>query len=157
MPRNGERWVGPIKIKALLAACLETKNARPPNRGSAYLVTQRRWRFKPTAKSRPLYVGGITGRSHRFRTRIGDLLADIFGFYHMTNRKIGHHSGGRHIHQWCLKNQINPLNLYVAWIEGNECHRCLEIRLHGSLNPVLNRNFPPACNTHQQRRTSRPK
>lgn len=149
--RAGERWIGPFQVSTLLNSCLDRRTRRPPNAGSAYLVTRKAWRRYPTTKCEPLYVGGITGKSQRFRTRVGDLLADAFGFYNENNR-IGHHSGGRHLHEWCQKNRINPLNLYVAWIKGTRCHRCLEIRLHDLLKPSENRNKPNNCKDHPRRR-----
>jgi hypothetical protein len=133
MLRIGTRWVGPFRIKQLL--------------NSHALMSK--WRSSPTAKSRPLYVGGITGRSQRFRTRVGDLLADAFGFYNERNR-VGHHWGGRHLHEWCIENRVNPLNLYVAWIKRTKCHRCLEIELHALLEPTLNVNKPSHCKNHSK-------
>ena len=155
MLQRGEQWVGPFQVSALLNSCLDKRAPRPPNSGSAYLVTRKAWRSGPTAKCEPLYVGGITGKSQRFRTRIGDLLADAFGFYNENNR-IGHHSGGRHLHEWCRKHRVNPLNLYVAWIKGTRCHRCLEIRLHDLLDPTENVNKPSSCKDYSgQRRTAK--
>jgi hypothetical protein len=142
----GEKWVGPIQIRKLLESCLDGAiTPKPPASGSAYLVTRTGWQLNPTIESGPLYIGGNTGKSARFRTRLGDLLADAFGFY---TSETGHHSGGQHIHEWCVKNQVNPLDLHIAWIEGTECHRCLEDRLYRGLSPTLNRMVPSKCKTH---------
>jgi hypothetical protein len=153
MLRRNEKWVGPFRVRALLDSCLD-KRDQPPNIGSAYLVTKKGWlsRSGPTAKCEPLYVGGITGKSQRFRTRIGDLLADAFGFYNENNR-IGHHSGGRHLHLWCREHKVNPLNLYIGWIKRTKCLRCLEFNLHSywvaELEKkglrLLNKRTPPQC------------
>jgi hypothetical protein len=141
-----ERWVGPVQIRRLLDSCLDGKTVLvPPEVGSAYLVTRHAWQLAPGAESRPLYVGGITGKSDRFRTRIGDVMADAFGFY---TAKTGHSSGGQSIHRWCLENQVNPADLHLAWVEGHECHRCLEGRLYEALSPELNRNIPSRCTAH---------
>jgi hypothetical protein len=150
MLKDNEQWIGPIQVRTLLKSCLDGRRRRPPNSGSVYLVTRKAWSKCPTTKCEPLYVGGITGRSQRFRTRVGDLLADAFGFYNETNR-IGHHSGGRRLHKWCKKNRISPLNLYVAWIKGTRCHRCLEIRLHDFLKPSENVYRPSYCHAHSGR------
>jgi len=122
MRKIGGQWEGPFRIKQLLNSCIDGRAPRPPNKGSAYLITRHKWGKSPTAKSKPLYVGGITGRSQRFRTRVGDLLADAFGFYNEKDR-TGHHWGGRHLHEWCIENRVNPLNLYVAWIKRTKCQR----------------------------------
>jgi hypothetical protein len=145
MLEKSERWVGPFQIRELLEATTLPDPIRPPEQGSAYLVTQRIWRGDPTPTSGPLYVGGITGKSDRFRTRVGDLLADSFGFYGKTN---GHSSGGTSIHKWCVKNSVRPLDLYLSWVEGTACHRCLEVRLHDRLHPELNHNRPSRCVAH---------
>jgi hypothetical protein len=120
-----ERWIGPFQIRNLLETAANPNAILPPERGSAYLVTERAWRSDPTSESGPLYVGGITGKSDHFRTRIGDLLADSFGFYGKLN---GHSSGGTSIHKWCVKNGVRPLDLHLSWVEGTGCHRCLEVR-----------------------------
>lgn len=145
MLEQGELWVGPFQVLKILEAASDSHAIRPPERGSAYLVTQHAWCSSPERASGPLYVGGITGQSDRFRTRIGDLLADAFGFY---TKATGHSSGGTSLHKWCLAHQVRPLDLYLSWIEGTQCHRCLERRLHGSLSPILNRLVPSRCKLH---------
>src|SRR5258708_174393 len=95
---KSERWIGPFQILELLEKSSLPDAVWPPDHGSAYLVTRRAWQGNPMPASGALYVGGITGKSDRFRTRIGDLLADSFGFYGKTN---GHSSGGTSIHGWC--------------------------------------------------------
>jgi hypothetical protein len=138
----GEQWVGPVQIRTLLERCLDER-VMPPKTGSAYLLTQYGWRSRPSARCVPLYVGGTTGASDRFRTRIGDLLADMFGF-------PPHHSGGQQVYRWCVANEVNPLDLHLAWVKGTECHRCLEVRLHRLLAPSLNRMVPSRCAAHPQ-------
>jgi hypothetical protein len=144
MLKSDERWIGPFKIQKILEDAPLPNAVRPPERGSAYLVTQRVWESNPKA-SGVLYVGGITGKSDRFRTRIGDLLADAFGFYGKTT---GHSSGGQSLHKWCLENSVRPLDLYLSWVEETQCHRCLEVSLYESLKPELNRVPPTRCRVH---------
>jgi hypothetical protein len=142
----GEQWIGPFQIRKLFESCLDGVTVpKPPDIGSAYVVTKNGWQSNPTKESIPLYVGGNTGNSARFRTRVGDLLADAFGFY---TSETGHHSGGQSIHNWCLKNEVNPLDLHIAWIEGTKCHRCLEDRLYQGLKPRLNLVVPRKCKKH---------
>jgi hypothetical protein len=141
----GEKWIGPFQIRTLLEFCLDDAVPKPPLASSAYLLTKAKWQLNPSADSAPLYVGGNTGKSARFRTRVGDLLADAFGFY---SAETGHHSGGQEIHKWCRQNQVNPLELHIAWIEGAECNRCLEDRLFRKCKPILNRVIPSRCKTH---------
>jgi hypothetical protein len=150
MLQNGESWVGPFQIRKLLETAFNapTDKRKPPAQGSAYLVTRRGWRGDPKPASVPLYVGGITGRSHRFRTGIGDLLADAFGFY---TESTGHSSGGQSLHEWCCQNGVNALDLYIAWVRETRCHRCLEVRLHHILDPELNRVHPSRCARHKSK------
>jgi hypothetical protein len=88
-------WRLNSKCPLLEGLCCKTRMYLPIHQDSPMLVTRRGWRSRPTPKCEPLYVGGITGKSQRFRTRVGDLLADIFGFYNGKHTRIGHHSGGR--------------------------------------------------------------
>lgn len=144
---NRYRWIGPFQMKQLLGDVIAKELPRPPESGSSYVVTQREWRGHPTTDSIPLYVGGNSGKSNRFRTRIGDLIADTFGFF---GGGTGHHSGGQHLHEWCQENHFNPLHLYVGWVESCACHRCLEIELFHLLSPTLNRVRPTRCPAHPQ-------
>jgi hypothetical protein len=145
MLEPNEKWVRPIQIRRLLERCNDSAAPKPPEANSAYVVTIRRWRSAPNSKSVPLYVGGNTGKSARFRTRVGDLLADAFGFY---GSATGHHSGGQSIHKWCKDNKVNPLDLYIAWVEGTKCPRCLEVRLCQELKPKINKVRPSSCKKH---------
>jgi hypothetical protein len=138
-------WVGPFAIEDLLRHSIDESYSRPPESGSAYMVTLHSWQGRPTIECRPLYIGGNTGRSKRFRTRIGDLLADLFGFF---GEETAHHSGGQSLHRYCRENNINPLELHIAWVKMAECHRCLEVDLYSRLKPLLNRRVPPKCSDH---------
>src|SRR5215208_5109357 len=104
-------WVGPFEVGELLAHSIDDSLPRPPESGSAYVISGRAWSSEPTPDCEPLYVGGNTGRSARFRTRLGDLLADLFGFF---GGGTGHHSGGITLHRWCRERGVNPMGLYVA-------------------------------------------
>lgn len=65
------------------------------------------------------------GKSDSVKRRIGDLIADIFGFYGdkvEEKKKRGHHSGGQTIHQSITnKKKIDkidissPFDLYLSW------------------------------------------
>lgn len=138
-------WLGPFSVRDLLALSTDKSNPLPPESGSAYLVSRKIWSGQPTHKCMPLYVGGNTGKSARFRTRLGDLLADAFGFF---GGGTGHHSGGQSIHRWCRDNRVNPLDLYLAWVARCRCHRCLEIELVRELSPILNKKAPARCSVH---------
>lgn len=138
-------WVGPFTIEQVLRHSTDESFSRPPESGSAYIVSVDSWRRRPTIDSRPLYIGGTTGRSKRFRTRIGDLFADVFGFF---GEETGHHSGGQSLHRYCRENHIDPLRLYIAWVKLAECHRCLEVDLYSKLRPMLNRRVPLKCSDH---------
>ncbi len=141
-------WIGPYTINQLLNSLLEPPNPRPPEAHSVYLISRRSWENQPTRDCIPLYVGSNTGRSNRFRTRIGELIAHMFGFYGST-RKSRHHSGGRALHKYCIENQVNPKKLYLAWIKDCRCARCKENEAYDLLkNTLLNANRPARCPRH---------
>ena|SRR5215831_18393374 len=116
MLETGEKWVGPYRIRKMLEDCLsQSLVKKAPDSNSCYIVTRKPWTGHPSPTSTPLYVGGNTGKSERFRTRLGDLLADMFGFY--NSRKINHHSGGISLHQWCAENGVT---LSICILHGSK-------------------------------------
>lgn len=143
-------WVGPFRISELLAKCLDKDQAWPPERDGVYLVSRRQWVIAPTLECEPLYYGGTTGRSDRFVTRIGDLVADMHGLYGQTT---GHHSGGQSLYRWCDEHQVLPGELLLGWATAKDwCGRCAEIRLateFGRASTILNRISPPRCSIHE--------
>ncbi len=144
MLKNKERWVGPFEIQRFLSRCHTRSFPRPQVSRSCYVITRYHWRKSPDERAFPLYVGGNTGKTKRFRTRIGDLLADAFGLF----GKTGRHSGGQQLYKWCRRQNISALRLYIAWVSGVHCHRCLEVRLCEELKPQLNRKAPARCKKH---------
>jgi hypothetical protein len=140
------KWMGPYTIDQLLDSISTTSRPRPPEADGVYLISQKAWTGRPSIDCIPLYVGSNTGQSKRFRTRIGDLIADTFGFF---GTETGHHSGGQTLHRHCKKNALSPKDLYIAWREGCGCVRCMENRLYDELRPRLNRNRPARCKQHR--------
>ena len=146
-------WVGPFTVGAMLKHCLDDDLPKPPASKSAYLVSEHRWKGKPTAACRPLYVGGTTGKSERLRTRIGDLVADLFGFFTDTT---GHHSGGYKLHCYCREHKISPLALFIGWVLDAPCHRCLEVELHKVYKSSLLNNHRLEAGGFDSRLKARP-
>lgn len=140
------KWIGPFRIQDFLAGMATHTLQAPPTKDGVYLVSERKWENEPTTACGPLYVGGNTGGSPRFRTRMGDLIADIFGFF---CDETGHHTGGQHLYHHCRDKNLNPQNLWIGWAEGTTCGRCAEIEVVNSLKPDLNRKKPPACKQHK--------
>jgi len=139
-------WVGPITVEMLLDHAFKKSIPSPPEANSVYLVSINRWRKEPKSKSQPIYVGSNTGQSARFRTRVGDLIADAFGFY---SEETGHHSGGQSIHEFCLEQGINPRTLMIGWLGKCECMRCAENYIYGLFrDQMLNKNRPSKCEIH---------
>ncbi len=139
-------WHGGYRISDLLAGCLDDAQDWPPERLGVYLVSRRAWRGAPTTACEPLYVGSTTGRSARFRTRMGDLLIDMFGFYGDTT---GHSSGGQSLWAWCYAQKVGPGDLFIGWYTAEAmCTRCEENRWFKGLSPLLNKKPPPACSGH---------
>jgi len=148
------RWKGPFRLGDLLDKCLE-EDYKPPESGGVYLVSKSTWHSQPTKGCHPIYVGGNTGRSVRFRTRIGDLIADIFGFF---SDETGHHSGGITIYKYLKSKKvqsrnsgrswIHPKQLWIGWLEDCGCVRCEENRVYDELKPELNQKRPNKCKKH---------
>jgi hypothetical protein len=143
---HGASWVGPYQIRKMLELSIGWKHPRRDTK-TAYVITRSKWDDWPSPDSGPLYVGGTTGKNPRFWSRLGDLIADLFGFF-TDDKTSSHHAGARSIRKWCRHNEVNPLDLYLAWVKGNRCHRCLETELFERVMPELNKIRPPLCKLH---------
>jgi hypothetical protein len=77
------------------------------------VVTRNIWNIEPTAFAEVLYVGGNAKNPKQFRNRIGLLIKDMLGFW---GEETGSHTGGHTLHRFCCEQQINPLDLQIAWI-----------------------------------------
>jgi hypothetical protein len=141
------KWEGPITIDKLLDSAFNSNLPVPPLAPSVYGVSQTRWEIEPSADGNVLYVGSLFSSAPRFRTRIGDLVADLFGFFSDPGKK-GHYSGAQTMHQFCLDNGINPRTLLIGWALDVECHRYLENTLYDVLPPRLNKVRPSPCRKH---------
>lgn len=140
------KWIGPYKIDELLDSFLILSKPRPPESDSVYFISKKMWQKEPTNDCYPIYVGSNTGKSKRFITRIGDLIADMFGFF---GTETGHHSGGITINCYCKENNINPKLLYIGWLKECDCVRCAEYALYQRFKQtLLNKKRPPKCIEH---------
>src|SRR3989304_1288595 len=136
------KWIGPFRITRLLDNMMSSSRLSPPEANSVYVISKKSWVKEPDEKCLPLYVGSNTGKSKRFRTRIGDLIADMFGFF---GEETGHHSGGISLHRWCRQENLNPKNLYIGWLQGCNCVRCSENSIYDLLKPIWNLKRPQRC------------
>ncbi len=143
-PQTQMNWTGPFSIRDLLERSFEL-GPQIPEAESVYVVSRKRWQQAPTPSCDPLYVGSNTGRSARFRTRIGDLIADLLGFFGNTT---GHSSGGQSLHAFCRENDLHPHELFIGWLCECSCPRCTEYALVEQLHPRLNKVRPPRCKVH---------
>lgn len=154
------RWRGPFQIREYLDNAVSRdatwQERWPQASGGVYLVSREGWSGEPTIACRPLYIGGNTGASQRFCTRVGDLVADMFGFF---DGNTGHHSGGQKLWHWCNENQVRPADLFLGWASGDDsdwCARCAEVALFDMFPIVdsprsaglLNKIRPPRCRVH---------
>jgi hypothetical protein len=139
------KWIGPFTIDELLNNCFNDSYPRPPELDSIYVISRNMWTNNPTKDCIPLYIGSNTGKSKRFRTRIGDLIADMFGFF---GEETGHHSGGQTLYKYCKESSLNPKNLFIGWLTNCKCQRCEENAIYNQLQPSLNKSRPPKCNRH---------
>lgn len=141
-------WVGPYKLRDLIENCMEEDQEWPHATKGAYLVSVKSWEGEPGESASALYVGSSGENSNRFCTRIGDLVADMLGFY---DGNTGHHSGGQKIWEWCRKQETNPLDLYMAWKTHVQCVRCEENYYYDKFDgdsantTLLNAIRPAAC------------
>jgi hypothetical protein len=134
-------WVGPVAVRDLLHRWLDDPFPRLPEAGSAYLVSRHPWTTAPASDCEPLYVGGTTGQSPRFRVRVGELLAALYG---MTRG----HAGAKSLRHWCQRTGVHPSDLFIGWVSPGPCHRCVEHYLAHALTPRFNLVTPPACAEH---------
>jgi len=141
------KWIDPVTIDSLLDAMLSDPSSAPPSSNSVYLVSRHSWNGKPDSGCAPLYIGSNTQNPDRFRTRIGDLLADAFGFFTDAS---GHHSGGQSLNEYCQREKVNPKQLYIGWLTRCACSRCAENELYETLRPLLNKNRPSKCKAHHK-------
>lgn len=135
------KWVGPFTINKLLNSCLDDAHPWPPESNGVYLVSRKAWKIRPNWDCIPLYVGSNTGRSSGLCTRVGDLIADMFGFF-------WHSSGGQSLYNYCKEKKLNPKRLYIGWVENCGCFRCAENYIYDLLKPELNRRRPAKCKQH---------
>lgn len=150
---NTLSWTGPFMVRALLDGCLDDDHSWPPASHGVYVVSDDAWSSAPRPACRPLYFGGNTGKSQRFCTRIGDLIADVHGFW---DGGTGHHSGGQSLYAWCKANSVLPGNLFLGWATTTPwCDRCAENHVANLLAPsweqrgeLLNKVRPTKCGVH---------
>ncbi len=148
-------WTGSHSFSTLLDRCMDRHQGHdwPPERDAVYVVSRNPWKGSTGEGALPIYVGGNTGKSARFRTRVGDLFADLYGFF---GGETGHHSGGQTLHWFCDDFDIHPGDLHLGWFTEPEwCDRCVEAGLHRDLGEqlpsglrLLNKKRPPACKEH---------
>lgn len=149
-------WSSPRTVGDQLAG----RHDLPPPSAGVYVITRQPWTSAPDATSQPLYVGGNTSTEARFRTRVGDLLIDLAGYYSSPDeartlgmQPRGHHSGAQTIREWCHSNGVQPHALYVGWATRPDwCGRCAEVDLYRAWKPLgfleCNRIPPTACKQH---------
>jgi hypothetical protein len=141
------KWFGPFRLRNLIENSINDNQEWPPDHNGVYVISKENWQDEPSQNCFPLYAGGTTGKSKRFSTRIGDLIADMLGFF---NDDTGHHSGGQTLHEFCYQNKINPLDLYIGWAGNCNCFRCAEVELVKNLSPKLNKKAPARCPKHNK-------
>jgi hypothetical protein len=141
-------WVGPLTIDQLLDGSLDGSCPKPPEANGVYLISQKRWNGSPTPDCTPLYVGGNERNPKLFRKRIGDLIADMFGFFSPGVDNAGHHGPAQRLHDYCGQHRINPKSLYIGWLKNCTCYRCVENDLYDKLKPSINKKRPGRCQRH---------
>jgi hypothetical protein len=126
------KWVGSFTIEQLMSNCMNDV-FRPSASNSVYLVSKEPWESHPSGGCDPLYVGGST----QLRFRIGDLIADMLGFFPPR-----HHPGGQSLYDYCKRNSLSPLYLHIGWLDKCGCTECAEYYFWEELEPELNVRAP---------------
>jgi hypothetical protein len=139
------RWIGPLTIESLLRRCVDADQPWPGDDGTIYVVTRDAWEREPARRATALYVGSTTGRSPRFVTRVGDLVADLFRFY---GEHTGHHADGQRLHAWCREHGVHPFDLHLGWLVGGTCRWCEQARWCQRLCPEIEHATRPTCALH---------
>lgn len=154
-------WSTPMRVGELVDRSATDYRVLPPRSNGVYLVTEASWSvsgsdcWEAIRTAGALYVGGNSSNSERFRTRIGDLLADLFGMYARgrpgetgdgKSTGTGHHSAGQTLNLWCWLNRKSAADLHIAWQSASACPRCGEWEAFWRLRPdLLNVRTPPRC------------
>ncbi len=140
-------WRGPCRLQRLFERCLDDDLERPAAAAAAYLVSAHSWTGDaPTPACHPLHLGAATGAPGRLRTGVGDLVADLLGFF---DERTAPPSGGQALHAWCRRTGTEPGRLFLSWlVDPTGCGRCRERTWYERLRPLLNGRIPPACPDH---------
>jgi hypothetical protein len=145
-PKTAGHWIGPFRLRDYLERCIDPDQEWPPEAAGVYVVSRLPWAGQPSDGCGVLYVGSNPNAPIQFRNRIGFLVKDMLGFW--GDIAYGSHSGGQSIWNWCFDNKFSPLDLYLGWIIGIECGRCVENELYARFCPKLSRKAPAQCTAH---------
>ena len=138
------KWEGPFKLRVLLdrpggADPRAFLGMKEPRVAGVYAFSTKPWRKEPKGL---LYIGSAhSTKNTTLRHRIGAEVIAALGFSGGT--------GGVHLSSYCRENDLNPLDLYVAWQILESCpvpHERQLFDLHkGKLSPDLRyTNRPPS-------------
>jgi hypothetical protein len=141
-------WVGPFRLRDLLEHAMDNAQPWPQEEAGVYVVSLQPWEKEPTETSGILYVGSNTKNPELFLKRVGDLIIDMLGFWG-DKENSGHHSGGRTLYNYCRKERIHPLDLFLGWQQGITCARCAENDSYWTLKPMESKKAPARCFEHQ--------
>jgi hypothetical protein len=138
------RWQGPFALLGLL------EHSYPPtyekiHSNGVYLISLSSWEGTPTRDCQALYVGS----SKQLWTRLGETIRCALGLFDPKDYSSGHSSGGKSLHDYCVKHKLKPWELYYAFA-GCDCRFCVEAGLIRDLSPELNRKRSPRCLIHKQ-------
>jgi len=106
---------------------------RPNNKPLIYILSIN----KNIEKGNVLYVGqsGV-GNIFRPKVRIGSLIISVLGFFNEQENKK--HTAAEKVYLFCKKNDINPLDLYIAWMYTKQAKE-IEKQFIKKYNPKFNK------------------
>jgi hypothetical protein len=144
MDNIGKGWNPPKQLRWWFENCMKP-GVRWPGHKGVYVVTGKSWVAAPSERSDIWYVGTVKNDSGRLCTRVGDLIADMLGFF---SDKNGHHSGGQSIFYLCDKLGIHPGDLWIGWKQWVHDASDTEKSIIAALNGTR-------CNVHHNPRPRR--
>lgn len=140
-------WSAPQLVRDLLQNCWTEGWPWPPQVGTALVVARYAWTgSSPDPACDPILLD-VPTQPQRFEDRFGALVADLLGFFGRGSG--GHHPHGTAVYAWCEREDVNPLDLHVAWLGGSaECVACFAANAWRDLRPRVPTDPPPDCAAH---------
>ena len=141
------QWTGPFRIQEYSCQVMRNRELRPPDAPGLYVLTERSWSRTPTGEANILYVG----QARYLRYRIGQFLSELIGFTSddPADKEAYQHRGGHQLwHRFCVRREIEPADLYLAWRAEADCLDCAQAQLAELVPMQWRSSLSRACGHH---------